>query len=91
MQINDMFIIGLTDEEIEYYKENDPKQLNAHIYRVQALSSTYYEFKKHTSTLSDKDNKQMANSNYIRVTSLKTFCRLNITKVRIDRLGNVIM
>lgn len=88
IQINDMFIIGLSDEELSDCKmNNDYATLTSHLYRAQRISSWYYDFKKHTSTLSDTTNEQMANENYIRIRSSGALKRLNVRKVKVDRLG----
>lgn len=45
MQINDMFLLGLNEEEIDW--ENiDYNLIKAHLYRVQSTSSKYYEFRQ---------------------------------------------
>lgn len=45
LQINDMFLLGLNEEEIDW--ENiDYNLIKAHLYRVQSTSSKYYEFRQ---------------------------------------------
>lgn len=44
MQINDMFLLGLNDEEINLENPNY-EVLKEHLYRVQSTSSKYYEFR----------------------------------------------
>lgn len=90
MQINDMFLIGLNDDEIsEAIQNGDKKLLNSHLYRVQSLSSWAYEFRLHTHTVNDKTQKQIDLHNYLRIKSGGRFLELNPVKVRIDRLGNL--
>ncbi|WP_431136066.1 type II CRISPR RNA-guided endonuclease Cas9 [Psychroserpens mesophilus] len=59
LQINDMFLLGLDEDEIDW--ENlDYGLLKAHLYRVQKLTSGDYFFRKHTSsTVTDKEYKQI--------------------------------
>lgn len=90
LQLNDMFLIGLSDEEIDdLVISRDKTRLFNHLYRVQKLSSFDYNFKRHTSTQSDVTKEQMDNGNYIRITSAKRLIDLNVRKVKIDRLGNL--
>lgn len=90
MQINDMFIIGLSNDEIcDAIKYNDYASLSTHIYRVQRLSSWYYDFKRHTSTISDTDNTQLQNGNYISIRSEGKFRSLNPRKIKVDRIGRI--
>ena len=44
LQINDMFLLGLKEEEIDWEKPNY-EVLKEHLYRVQKLSSKFYEFR----------------------------------------------
>jgi len=44
LQINDMFLLGLNDDEIDW-QNPDYKTLKEHLYRVQKLSSKFYEFR----------------------------------------------
>lgn len=44
LQINDMYLLGLKDEEINWEKP-DYEILKEHVYRVQKLSSKFYEFR----------------------------------------------
>lgn len=91
MQLNEMFFIGLSEEDIKYMMKNDKIGLLNHLYRVQSISSKYYDFKKHTCTLSDKNNKMLANQQYVRIQSFSLIEGRKIWKARIDRLGNVIL
>lgn len=59
LQINDMFLLGLNEEEINWGNPNY-NVLKAHLYRVQKLTSGDYFFRKHTSsTVTDKEYKQI--------------------------------
>lgn len=55
MEINDLFLLGLNNSEINW-NEPDLKLLNNHLYRVQKLSSKDYFFRKHSaSTIENKE------------------------------------
>jgi len=47
LQINDMFLLGLNEEEIDW-ENPDYSLLKEHLYRVQKLSSKFYEFRLNT-------------------------------------------
>lgn len=47
LQINDMFLLGLNEDEINWEKP-DYNVLKKHLYRVQKLSSKFYEFRLNT-------------------------------------------
>ena len=92
MQLNEMFLLGLSDDDILYLASvRNYSGLASHLYRVQKLSSWYYDFKRHVSTLADCTNEQMANGNYIRVQSFKALTALNPIKVKVDILGRIIL
>ncbi|MDP2088338.1 MAG: type II CRISPR RNA-guided endonuclease Cas9 [Flavobacteriaceae bacterium] len=46
LEINDMFVLGLTDEDFNQNKNNLP-YLTKNLYKVEAVSSKYYEFRHH--------------------------------------------
>lgn len=59
LHINDMFLLGLNEDEINW-KKPDYKVLKEHLYRVQKLTSGDYFFRKHkSSTITDDDYKQI--------------------------------
>lgn len=90
MQQNEMFILGLSTDEVKSaFEQRDVNALTSHLYRVQKLSSWSYHFKRHVSTLSDTTNEQIANGNYIRVKSSGRLEDLNPVKVRVDLLGRI--
>ena len=92
MQKNEMFLIGLSDDEIaRAIKEADRATFNDHLYRVQSISNRDYMFRFH---LEDKQNKESDKNNgkfipkFYRV-SLSKYLKLNPRKVRVDLLGNL--
>jgi len=59
LHINDMFLLGLKEEEINW-ENPDYTILKEHLYRVQKLTSRDYFFRKHkSSTITDDDYKQI--------------------------------
>lgn len=59
LHINDMFLLGLNDDEIDW-ENPDYLLLKEHLYRVQKLTSGDYFFRKHkSSTVTDDDYKQI--------------------------------
>lgn len=59
LHINDMFLLGLKEEEINW-DNPDYDLLQEHLYRVQKLTSGDYFFRKHkSSTVTDDDYKQI--------------------------------
>lgn len=79
---NDMFILGLSNEEFENKKSNY-RFLSDHIYRVQKISSLYYDFRKHIASTINKKNE------HINVQSFQAWKRLNPIKIDIDCIGNL--
>jgi len=59
LHINDMFLLGLNEEEINW-DDLDYEILKEHLYRVQKLTSGDYFFRKHkSSTVTDNDYRQI--------------------------------
>ena len=93
LQKNEMFLIGLSDDEIaRAIKEADRATLNDHLYRVQTISDRDYRFRFHLEVKQNKESDKI-NGKFIpkfyRVRSLKTYLELNPRKVRVDLLGNL--
>ena len=90
LRINDMFLIGMKDEEIKAAIEGeDYPTLSRHLYRVQKLTTHDYMFRYHLeTTLDGKDNVGEIPKSY-RVQSLKIYRELNPRKVKIDLLGRI--
>ncbi|MGZ9675505.1 type II CRISPR RNA-guided endonuclease Cas9 [Flavobacterium sp. GNP001] len=59
LHINDMFLLGLNEDEINW-ENPDYEDLKDHLYRVQKLTSGDYFFRKHkSSTVTDDDYRQI--------------------------------
>ncbi|HVU84831.1 MAG TPA: HNH endonuclease domain-containing protein [Puia sp.] len=80
LQINDIFIIGLQEDEINW---KDQALLCEHLYRVQKLSSYYYTFRKSNAATLDFAPEE------IRIQSFKSWQEKNPIKVKINILGEI--
>ncbi|WP_405566971.1 type II CRISPR RNA-guided endonuclease Cas9 [Polaribacter sp. Asnod6-C07] len=85
LQINDMFLLGLSKDEFEF-NNIDYCLLKKHLYRVQKLTSGDYFFRKHTSSkVTDKE--------YIQVRGFgkgKTgWFNFNPCKVKVNNIGKI--
>lgn len=99
LRMNDMFLIGMTDEEIQVAIEaKDYSTLSRHLYRVQKLSSRYYVFRYHLETevkdekkseVKDEKEEEVKTPKFYRVQSMKAYVKLNPRKVKIDLLGRI--
>ena len=91
LRINDMFLIGMKDEEIKAAIEGeDYSTLSRHLYRVQKLSSMYYVFRYHLETeVKDEKNTSGEIPKFYRITSFSAYQRLNPRRVKIDLLGRI--
>ena len=92
LRMNDMFLIGMTDEEIQVAIETkDYSTLSRHLYRVQKLATHDYVFRYHLeTTLDGKDNVGGIPSSY-RIASQKRYQVLNPRKVKVDLLGRILL
>lgn len=99
MQVNEMFILGLSDDEFnDAISNNDKVTLCNHLYRVQKIASLYYSFRLHIETsVDDKYNGVKDESlsislgKYKRVQSLNGLVNLNPHKIKITNLGDIIV
>ncbi len=82
LQTNDMFLLGLSNEEFENNK-NNPAFLSKYLYRVQNISSKDYLFRHHLASIVTNKNDQY------RIQSFKAFQKANPIKVLIDKLGSI--
>ncbi len=98
MQVNEMFIMGMSEEAYrDAIEGNDYAKLNKHLYRVQKLSSGAYYFRHHTETSVDDKfsgvkselmSKKMGK--VIVSQSFDAFLKQNPHKVQINLLGQII-
>ncbi len=88
LQINDMFLLGLKEDEINW-ENPDYNMIRRHLFRVQSASSFYYEFRMSTNT--ESQNKKEPYYFYIRsFGNGKTgWNTLNPIKVRVSSIGSI--
>ncbi|UKB81534.1 type II CRISPR RNA-guided endonuclease Cas9 [Chryseobacterium sp. MEBOG07] len=93
MQQNEMFILGLSQEEFEEaITNNDKSLLSKHLYLVWSISNNDYYFRHHLETKNTelknistaKDSKR-----YFRFKSVGTLVGINPIKVRLNHLGEI--
>ena len=77
-----MFLLGLSDEEFEFNKNNSAF-LNQHLFRVQKISSSYYTFRFHLAATLDRKEEE------IYIQSFAAWEKHNPIKVKINILGNI--
>ena len=89
LQINDYFLMGLSDEDYFNLDELPKRKIMEHLYRVQRISTKFYEFRQ----VYDADIYDTSFPNYIRVLNFgrrKTgWLTYNPKKVFVDNLGNI--
>lgn len=97
LQQNEMFILGLNEEEFQNaLLTNEKRLINQHLYRVQKISSNDYWFRHHLETSVAKDNNKdvekvkQDTKRYYNIRSLGSFEVLNPKKVRINILGGIV-
>jgi CRISPR-associated endonuclease Csn1 len=88
LEINDMFLLGINNEDYESSFHN-PQFLSEHLYKVEAISSKYYELRHHLESSQSKSSMPY----YYIISSLGTGVKgwqtFNPIKVNIDVLGSV--
>lgn len=97
LQQNEMFIVGLSEDEYnDAVKNNDVQLLTEHLYRVQKIQHRTYYFRLHNeTTVDDKyagerdEMRSKAMGKVIVIQSLDKYKTLNPRKVKVDILGNI--
>jgi CRISPR-associated endonuclease Csn1 len=88
LEINDLFILGLTNEEYDINKSNYDF-LSKYLYKVEAISSKYYEFRHHLESSQKNSNEPY----YFIISSLGTgkkgWYTFNPIKIKLDFLGKI--
>lgn len=98
LQRNEMFVIGLTEEELQNaIKANNYKLINQYLYRIQKLATCNYSFRLHTETkVDDKYNgakNEMLSKKIgklIIIQSIDAWKEKKPVKVRINNLGKIV-
>jgi len=96
MQQNEMFLLGMTNEDIKLAIENkDYKTISDKLYRVQKMSlipsSGHIDlvFRHHLETKIIDNVSSKTSKRFINVQSLRALFNLNPYKLKIDLLGNI--
>jgi len=82
LEINDMFLLGLSDSEFEN-NINNGQFLSNYLYRVQKLSSGDYSFRFHLASTILKQEEEW------RISSFSAFEKANPIKIKITELGQI--
>ena len=83
LQINDIFLLGLNHEEVNWENPNY-NLLKDSLFKIQSLSEMYYEFRLSSNSTQIKDTKSNV---YKRIQSFKGWISLNPIKVNINSIG----
>ncbi len=94
MQQNEMFVLGMNQEEFEEAKKgNNKKLLSNYLYITWSISESDYWFRHHLET-KNTELKSLSGSKeakrYYRCKSIGAFEKLNPLKIRINNLGEII-
>lgn len=93
MQQNEMFILGLSQEEFaEAFKNKEKSLLSKHLYLVWSIAEGDYWFRHHLETKNSelkKTDGAKESKRYYRL-STKGFIDLNPIKVRLNHLGEIV-
>lgn len=93
MQQNEMFILGLSQEEFdEALKNRDKSLLSKHLYLVWSIAEGDYWFRHHLETKNSelkKTDGAKESKRFFRLQSLKAVENLTPIKVRLDHLGEI--
>ena len=90
MQQNEMFILGLPEEERKVLLDHlDYTSLSPYLYRVQNFTLFDIYFRHHLETeIDDSENSKMA-KNYLRINSLSSLLQKEPFKVKLTYLGKI--
>jgi CRISPR-associated endonuclease Csn1 len=83
LQENDMFLLGLSQEQIGKLETNaiSNAELSPHLYRVQKISSMYYTFRHHLASTILNDNEE------VRIVSMAAWFKSEPIKITITNTG----
>ena len=89
LQKNELFLLGLKDDDIDW-KNLNYNLLKKHLFKVQTLSSFYYEFRLSTDSTQNKDTKSKV---FRRITSFSDgkagWKTHNPIKVKVNSIGKI--
>jgi CRISPR-associated endonuclease Csn1 len=91
IQQNEMFILGMTTEDIKTaIEQHEYSLISSGMYRVQKLGSGDYTFRHHLETQVVDDVNTVLSKRGQRIRSIGSLFALNPHKVRIDNLGDIV-
>lgn len=91
MQQNEMFILGMTDEEIDLcFKSIDSRAISDKLYRVQKIATKNYVFRHHLETELIDDNEARLMKRFYLIQSFGALFELNPKKIRVDYIGEIV-
>src|SRR5690606_24037925 len=85
LHINDMFLLGLKEDEIDW-ENPDYNILKEHLFKIQTLSEMYYEFRLSSDSTQIKDTKS---DFFRRISSFNGWSFLNPIKVKVSVSGKI--
>ena len=88
LQINDMFLLGLNEDEIDWDKPNN-NLLRNHLYRVQKLSSKFYEFRLNSESLLNKNHSPFYNRIQSFGSGITGWNTFNPLKIKLSAIGKI--
>jgi CRISPR-associated endonuclease Csn1 len=92
MQQNEMFVLGMTEEEFKIAVFSDNKKpISDNLYAVRSVSENDYVFLHHTITKIDKSNTSRLAKNVYRVRGINALYALFPQKIRITTLGKLMV
>lgn len=85
LQENDMFLIGLSEKELEDFKSGllSKTEISKHLYRVQKISSMYYTFRHHLASTILNGNQELS------IRSFQAWEFLKPIKIEINSIGSI--
>lgn len=90
LQQNEMFLLGLPNDEINFAIDNqDFATISRHLYRVQKIASKDYYFRHHLETQINDSSDSLNMQRFIRVRSINALMTYSPQKVRISNLGKI--
>ncbi len=92
LQQNEMFILGLPEEEVKSLIDNrDYKTICNYLYRVQKIAKREYYFRHHLETQLIDNIESKTAKRYFRIQSIPALISMTPVKVRLNILGKIIL
>ena len=93
LQQNEMFVLGMTEEEWnDAIETKNYLLISSNLYKTQSISKLQYLFTLNNITSSfNQDEANKKDKRFLRIKSINSFFNLNPHKVRISVLGDLIL